>query len=302
MGKSRAPQDFKELMLVKNPNIELIETYVNSTTRIKVKCHICSHEWHPKAYSLLGKPRCPNCYLKSKRKAHEVFVDELCHVNEAVSVLGTYATSDTEMYVGCDYCGFTWYTQPRVLLYGAGCPKCRINKSLRTHVQFVEELKLAQPHLEVTGTYETAKIKVEIRCTLDGFTWDAKPCDLLKNTGTSKCPICTKHGYKRDIGGVLYVYKFSKYYGFGITNNLKQRDRAHRRTFDKIGIDLDLALTFNGEGNVVYNLEKHLKQCLPIINTGITGFKTEAIPQAHRDLLFTHIYNYINAEERHGTQ
>lgn len=77
------------------------------------------------------------------------------------------------------------------LLSGYGCPKCKaVNHSLRsrkTHEQFVQELSLSNPSVEVIGRYITNKKKVLVRGKNCGHEWQANPTHLLNGSG---CPVC----------------------------------------------------------------------------------------------------------------
>jgi len=68
MGKRKTTEQFKEEMFVINPNIEVIEEYINSTTKILVKDKSCNHEWKSIPLNLLCGHGCPECALLNKFK------------------------------------------------------------------------------------------------------------------------------------------------------------------------------------------------------------------------------------------
>lgn len=57
----------------------------------------------------------------------------------------------------------------------------------KTHEEFVEEVKLMNPSIEITSQYLTSNKKVNCKCSIDGYEWDITPNQLLKGYG---CPIC----------------------------------------------------------------------------------------------------------------
>lgn len=57
----------------------------------------------------------------------------------------------------------------------------------KTHEEFVEELNLVNPNIEVIGTYQRDNIKIKCRCKIDGYEWEATPSNLLRGYGCSKC-------------------------------------------------------------------------------------------------------------------
>jgi hypothetical protein len=98
-----------------------------------------------------------------------------------------------------------------------------------------------------------------------------------------------KSGYRKDKPGYLYtveiVTKSGEYVGFGITNYLEERLYHHKRNCNKADASLELIESFCSSGEEILKLEKHLKTVLPIVNTGIEGFKTEAILKSDLNLL-----------------
>lgn len=54
-----------------NPHVEILETYINSHTPLKVKCRICGSEWMCKPMRLLHGARCQNCI-----KPHTSFMEQ----------------------------------------------------------------------------------------------------------------------------------------------------------------------------------------------------------------------------------
>jgi len=83
----------------------------------------------------------------------------------------------------------------------------------------------------------------------------------------------------------FYVYESDRFVGFGITRNIKQRNKTHIKSCRKAGIDIKLIKTYESDGAFIKELEKEIKSIFAdkIINTGIDGFKTEAIPPKYKD-------------------
>ena len=59
----------------------------------------------------------------------------------------------------------------------------------KTHKQFLEELKRVNPNIVVEGRYESAITKIDVKCSICGYTWDVRPSSLLSGQG---CPECGK--------------------------------------------------------------------------------------------------------------
>jgi hypothetical protein len=108
-----------------------------------------------------------------------------------------------------------------------------------------------------------------------------------------------KGGYNKDKPGYFYTVglttKIGEYVGFGITNYLDERLYSHKRNCDKEGFDFTLlSSVYYEDGGKAYKLERYLKDNLPIVNAGITGFKTEAILKSNQHLLTETMSKYSN--------
>ena len=113
----------KELQAI-NPNIEVLDTYSNARTPIKVKCTVCGHEWKPLPNGLLHRNGCPYCSRVSRRKSDTEFKAQVKEINPNIKILGTYIGVLTPIHASCSTCGYVWEAVPNHLLRGCGCPEC----------------------------------------------------------------------------------------------------------------------------------------------------------------------------------
>ena len=60
----------------------------------------------------------------------------------------------------------------------------------KTHEEFIEEIKILHPNIEVLSQYITAKIDVYCRCKIDNYEWYANPHEMTSRK--RGCPICAK--------------------------------------------------------------------------------------------------------------
>lgn len=115
-----------------NPNIEILETYVDYRTKLLCKCKTCNHEWRACPDKLLQSRGCPACAnLRRgayKAYSHDEFVKKLHGVNPDIKVIGKYKNSKTKLRLHCKKCGREWEATPFPLLKGVGCPHCASSK------------------------------------------------------------------------------------------------------------------------------------------------------------------------------
>ena len=141
-------------MEIINPNVEIIDEYVNSNEKIRVKCKVCDNVWYASPSKLLVGRSCPVCGRRkvgeAKRNSIDKVLRRLNKVNPDIKLLGEYVSADKPILCKCLKCGFEWKPTMSNLYSGKGCPKCS-GTYHRTHEEFVEELKSINPNIEVLG-------------------------------------------------------------------------------------------------------------------------------------------------------
>lgn len=110
-----------------------------------------------------------------------------------------------------------------------------------------------------------------------------------------------KTGFDPDKNSSFYVVRLTglteSYVGFGISNDVQQRFKEHKRNSASLGFSLDVIVRLDFEtGHSVEMFEKELKSKLPIVSSGVEGFKTEAILEKDEDLLFDAISEWLNVK------
>lgn len=195
-GKARImpyEQFIQEFATKGNPSVKITGKYSKLSDRIEVKCKTCGYEWAPRAGQLLKGHGCPHCAGHLKM-TNDQFVLKATGNNPDIEILSEYKNANTRVNVQCKTCGHIW--SPRAIALTKtnpnGCPKCAQEKiasrQRRTTAQFIEELFLLNPDIEVLGEYVNANTKVEVRCKCCGHEWKPKPSYLL-NMGKG-CPRC----------------------------------------------------------------------------------------------------------------
>lgn len=129
----------------------------------------------------------------SKKKTHEEYVAELAIKNPNVEVVGQYVDNRTKILHHCLIHDVFWMVAPSNVLIGRGCLECRkekIRKSkLKTHEEYVIELAISNPTVDVVGDYIDAKTKISHLCKIHNVLWDISPDGALAGYG---CPECHK--------------------------------------------------------------------------------------------------------------
>ena len=187
----RTPKDFIKDLRVRNPNIELVGTYVNMSTKTDFVCKICNYKWSSTPTNIFAGRGCPRCGVIKRtaaiRKPHEKFKEEIGVLCPNITLLGEYVNNRTKIKCKCEVCSHEWLAFP-MRLRSVGCPKCA-HKPGKTHQAFVDELAAINPDVELLDPYTNARTRVKCRCKVCKFEWNALPTSLLKG---AKCPMCKK--------------------------------------------------------------------------------------------------------------
>ena len=126
----------QEVLLI-NPDIEVIEEYVQASVPILHKCKIDNYEWMALPSNILHGSGCPKCNGGIKKK-HEDYIYELSIINPDVEVIEEYINARTSILHKCKIDGYMWKAPPCRTLNGQGCPQCNESNGERQIRQWLD--------------------------------------------------------------------------------------------------------------------------------------------------------------------
>lgn len=163
---SKSKIDFKEAVKNLNPDIEILEDYIDNKQNIKFKCLKCGYISYKRTSHLLySKHRCKNCEKNPKSMTEEEFLNRASKFSEFVDIIGKYDGLQKNILCKCKICGTEWLAKSSNIIRGkAGCPnKCK--RILNTMENKLDRLNMFSNkfNFEYLGqlTYET---KVKFIC------------------------------------------------------------------------------------------------------------------------------------------
>lgn len=151
---------------------------------VSILFEICEidHSFSQTDYAQIAK----DAYKLSKSKIHDIFVEEMKNVHPNITVMGHYFNSNKRILVKCDVCGFSWNAVPGNLLSGDGCRKCGTKraheKSKKPHNEFVKQVALSNPNVEIIGEYTGRHNPIKAKCKICGHIWFPKASSLLRGS------------------------------------------------------------------------------------------------------------------------
>lgn len=122
LGKSHE-QYVSELKEV-NPNIIVIDNYINTNIPILHKCLVDGYEWNAAPANVLNGFGCPKCSQRFRRK-HNDYINDVALINPDIEVVGEYVNARTPIMHKCKIDGCAWEAMPDNILHGSGCPQCQ---------------------------------------------------------------------------------------------------------------------------------------------------------------------------------
>ena len=137
--------------------------------------------------------------IGNRRKDPKEYQKEFNAKFPNLTLLTPYITARQNVTVKCNDCGNIWQAMPLTLLtHKYGCTKCSYKhrgiSRRQSQKDFWDKLKKINPNVRIKGKYVTNKQPIEVQCKICGYTWKARPNDLL--TGRARC---TKCGRAQDI-------------------------------------------------------------------------------------------------------
>lgn len=186
---------------------------------------------------------CPECkkekISKKNSKPQEQYIEELYERNSNIICIGEYINSTTEVLHKCLIDGYEWYAKPSNIISGCGCPKCAGN-ILKTKKEYIKEVSLINPNIEVLGEYINARTRITHMCKMDGYIWNATPSSILSGSG---CPKCNESHGEKQIRNWLdnnnITYKSQK--------TFKECKDKRTLPFDFYLPDYNLVIEYDGE-------------------------------------------------------
>ena len=184
--------------------------YINSKTKVKIKCTICDNEFCQRPNDHISGKGCRMCAYKNIAIHHTTPFEEFesrantTHNHKYTYDNNTYTTTKIKTTIYCDIHGKFKQT-PHMHLMGQGCPQCGIISSNTSRTKSLESFidESSRTHnYKYTYTYSiynTSKTKLIITCPLHG-NFEQTPNNHLKGNG---CPSCSESKGERAVSEVL---------------------------------------------------------------------------------------------------
>lgn len=125
-----------------------------------------------------------------KKLTNEEFVMRMSQINSDIIFESKYINSRTKIKCRCKICDTVWEASGNALLSGTGCPHCAaVNKCLKSHDDFVQDLASINNFIKVIGEYKGSKSRIKCQCLDCNKIFETHPRDLLRGHLGHRCPV-----------------------------------------------------------------------------------------------------------------
>jgi predicted Zn-ribbon and HTH transcriptional regulator len=117
-----------------NPNICVLETYINAKTKIRHQCECGNSDWYTSPSNVLKGRKCKICgikkFAKKLKRTDKEFKKEIYNlVGNEYTPLCKYNLVTEYIKMRHNICGYEWDITPISFLIGTRCPRCANERS-----------------------------------------------------------------------------------------------------------------------------------------------------------------------------
>lgn len=125
--------------------------------------------------------------------SQEKFEAKVAEKNPTFEVLSQYNGDRGKVQVRCKVCGSIEMVSARTLITTHKCAFC--NSCIpRSHEIYERQLKEAKPNIKLLSKFVSSNKKVKCKCMIDGFEWEVRAGNVLRDRG---CPECARRKLNR---------------------------------------------------------------------------------------------------------
>lgn len=249
--RAKSQDTFKSQVTKKNPNLEILSDYVNSSTKVKVHCKLCGMTNEVLAMNLIKQGGCKKCAGKIKRTTLEI-IDDFNKVHHNVYDYSkvNYVDLKSPVEIICKVHG-SFFQRPDSHLSGCGCKKCFLEKETDTAQDFIKKSILLHGDIYDYSNvnYINSHTPVEIICKKHGSFFQ-KPGNHLN--GKNGCPVCRESLGERLLEKYFQENEIS-FVRQKVFNDLYDKSKRNKLKYDFFLEDYNLLIEFNGRQHYYFN-------------------------------------------------
>lgn len=123
-----------------------------------------------------------------KKKTTDQYTNELNEKNILIKPLEAYDGANLKILHKCLKCNFEWNVAPSSILQGTGCPECAKNKKSKSKEDFINELNLRHPDIELVSSFTRKSHRMDFKCKKCNTIFNSIGANVLNNK--QSCNVC----------------------------------------------------------------------------------------------------------------
>lgn len=198
-----------------HPTLELLEDhYVNSITKMRVRCSVCGYEYLTTWTILSGNHGCGRC-SKVAKLTIEVIRERFADLNPTGKILDDeYVNNKEKIHCSCTVCGHKWEKSWDSLRLYPYCPECNRKAGRKKSIPkfTMDEIKIMSDKINpdiiiLDDYYVNTSSPIRVRCRIDGNVWTSS-WNRLQIKGCRECYLRNNRGenHKSWKGGITPLH------------------------------------------------------------------------------------------------
>lgn len=186
------------LKILSEKNITLLDKYINTNVKTKLKCNICEYVWDGRIGNIIHGQGCYVCGRLKIKKASSLNLNfvKTEMLKYGVTLLeDCYSNAKTKMLCKCNTCNYEWKVNYDNIQRKkrSPCPNCKKIKTgtyKRLPIRQVEDY-LKNKSIKLISAYINSKTPIICECIHCGFIWKSSGLNYIKNYDVT-CQNCNK--------------------------------------------------------------------------------------------------------------
>ena len=204
MTKRKTDAEFKkEVFDLVGDEYTFLDSYVNNSTKIRVKHNKCGQVYEVKPSNFFSGKRCPKCFGTPKKTDAQFKKEVFDLVGSEYVFLDQYVNNHTKLRVKHNKCDTIYEVAPHAFFQGTRCPYCSANFNFKKNdAEFKKQVyDLVGNEYTFLDTYVNNKTKLMVKHNRCGNTYEVRPTDFLDHQ--TRCPYCNSPKGETIISKIL---------------------------------------------------------------------------------------------------
>ena len=211
--------------ILEDREFDLLDEYINTYTKIQMKCKKCGYLRVTKLSHVLSGHGCKNC--KGNLKLTPNKIKSILNKNKLV-LLDEYKNNKSPLKIQCRVCNYIWFpTISNIISNKSGCPQCSNKKPY--NLCEIKNIITSKNGMLLSNKYYNVFSKLNVKCLTCDIIWHPTLKSILSGNWCPNCADTTIGKEQNKLYTILCdifttdVYQNYKGFDWLITPDTKKR-------------------------------------------------------------------------------